>query len=72
MSDCIFVDKPKECLASCLASLKLKCLLNHRHLKVTKTGRTELVQLVKAEVKSPDRYKLVSGQAGRKNFKEET
>lgn len=64
VSRCIFVSRPKEC-SSCLQSQKPKCLLNHRHLKVSKAGRRELLKLVGQECDNPRRYKERAGQEGR-------
>ncbi len=62
--DCIFVDRPKECL-SCLDGRKLKCLINKQHLIVRPEAKKELIELLSANMNSPTRYKKVSGEAGR-------
>jgi len=64
MAECIFVDKPKECII-CLEPRKLSCLLNHLHLLLTEQGKDDIVKLVKENANSPTRYKAKSGQEGR-------
>lgn len=62
---CIFTDKPKECYIHCMDSLKLMCLLNHIHLKVTEGGRQNLITILEDECDTTRRYKTRSGQVGR-------
>lgn len=62
---CIFIDKPKECRVQCMDSLKLKCLLNHAHLKVTESGKQDLLVILEDECATTRRYKTKSGLAGR-------
>lgn len=63
-SKCIFVSRPEEC-SSCLQSQKLQCLIDHRHLKVSRAGKKEMAEILKQECSNPNRYKEKSGQEGR-------
>lgn len=63
--DCIFVSRPVECRGTCLESRKLKCLFDKQHLVVRQETKSELVRLLLDNIDNPDRYKTVSGQAGR-------
>ncbi len=65
MSDCIFVDRPKEC-STCIQSKMLQCLLNKEHLKVKKEAIPLLQSLLAQNINSSNRYKDKSGEAGRK------
>ena len=64
---CIFVGKPEECYILCMRSMKLHCLLNHRHLAVTNEGKHEILGIIEDIINNPERYKVISGQVGRRN-----
>jgi len=64
--DCIFVDRPAEC-STCLEGRKLQCLLNRKHLILRPEAKPELVNLLYRRMDNPERYKLISGELGRKD-----
>lgn len=65
---CLFVDRPSECVV-CLRTRWLKCLSslsNKRHLLVRPEVRLVLHGLLDGLIDSEERYKVVSGEPGRK------
>ena len=62
---CIFLGRPPIC-SVCLDARKLGCLLNHRHLILSKEEKREILQLVAEECDSSQRFKTKSGQEQRR------
>ena len=65
LTECIFVDKPKECQGGCIDVRALKCLENHRHLVLTDKGKATVVRVATEEASHQRRYKTKSGQEQR-------
>ena len=62
---CIFVDRPHECF-ECYDVSPILCVINKRHLKLTPEGKKRALAAAKIFINSKDRYKIESGEAGRK------
>ena len=60
------MDKPKEC-SVCLDARMLHCLQNKQHLIVREEAKEHLRRLFEASMNSPERYKVKSGEEGRKH-----
>ena len=62
---CIFIGKPPDC-SVCLDSMKLNCLLNHRHLLLTEDGKVQIRAQLELIMNDRERYKTKSGEEQRK------